>query len=223
VALPLPPDDPADLEDFPPLRPPPGRLARFWRLHRHFDPDSGAPRGPFWFASAEPDDPGGGRYDLPAPLGANYWAGTAAGAWLEVFRDTLVVDVADLRRRRLARTRAPAKLHLANLLVKAAHRFGLTAEVHTTPDLATTRRWAAAWQRAGFQGIWGQARHDPTVKLRTLTLLDLAGEHQPFGWSWEVQLTEPADDADLLQEMAAWGYAAASVPFDVATTDPPSG
>lgn len=221
MTLPPPPKDPAAVAAFPTLRPPPGRLARFWRLHRHFDPATGDPRGPFWFASAEPDDPGGSRYDLPDPLGANYWSGRAAGAWLEVFRDTLLVDVADLRCRRLARTAAPHKLRLANLLVKAAHRYGITAEMHTTPDYAITRRWAAAWQLAGFQGIWGIARHDPTVKLRTLTLLDRAGEHEPFGWHWVVDTTEPATDLDLLREVAQFGCYAVDIPRDVTIIEPP--
>ncbi len=218
MPLPRPPRGAAALEGFPPLRPPPGRLARFWRLHRHFDPDDGAPRSPFWFASAGPDDDGGGRYDLPPPWGANYWAGSAPGAWIEVFRGTLVVDARDLRRRRLTRTSAPHPLRLANLLVKAAHRYGITAEIHTTLDTGTTRRWAAAFRRAGFQGIWGQARHDPTVRLRTLTLLDRGGEHPPFGWDWAVQSTRPDQDLDLLREMAGWGYRVAEVPHDVRIT-----
>ncbi len=221
MTLPLPPEDAARLGDFPPLQPPPGKLAPFWRLYHHFDPDTGAARSPFWFASAEPDDAGGGRYDLPQPLGANYWAGTPAGAWLEVFRGTLLIDAADLRRRRLARTRAPRKLHLANLLVKAAHRFGLTADIHTSLDHSTTRRWAAAWQRAGFHGIWGKVGHDPTVELKTLTLLDGSGEHEPFGWDWELRATAPAQDLTLLQEMAAWGYRSAEVPQDVIVSVPP--
>lgn len=215
-----PPDDPRALASFPPLKPPPGILAPFWRLYRHFDADTGATRNPFWFASAAPDDPGGGRYDLPQPLGANYWAGTAAGAWLEVFRGALLIDSADLRRRRLARTRAPQPLRLANLLVKAAHRFGLTTEIYTSADYSTPRRWATAFQQAGFQGIWGQARQDPTVKLRTLTLLDEAGTHPPFGWEWELRTTEPAADGDLLREMAGWGYLVVDVPHDVPVDQP---
>ena len=217
----LPPPGTDDLAGFPPLRPPPGRLAPFFRLYRHFDAATGLVRSPFWFASADPDDPSGNRYDLPAPLGTNYWAGKAAGAWLEVFRGALLVDAADLRRRRLARTRAPQLLHLANLLVKAAHRFGLTAEIHTTTDHATTRRWAAALQRAGFQGIWGLARHDPTGKLKTLSLLDHGGEHPPFDWEWELVITEPAEDVALLKEMSGWGYHSVEVPHDVPITGPP--
>jgi hypothetical protein len=222
VTLSQPPTDPGDLEDFPPLRPPPGKLARFWRLHRHFDAETGDLQGPFWFSAAEPSDRDGGRYDLPEPLGTNYWAGTAAGAWLEVFRDTLVVDMADLRARRLSSTRAPKHLRLANLLVKAARRFGITAEIHTTTDYETTRRWASAWHSAGFQGIWGTARHDPTLKMRTLTLFGESGEHPPFGWDWKVTTTKPAEDGDLLREMASWGYRLLGVPQDI-DADEPSG
>jgi hypothetical protein len=188
---------------------------RLFRVFRYRDPSTGRRRPPFFFASAYPDETGGGRYDLPLPDGACYLATTALGAWLETFRGVGVVAVSDVQARRMLVTSPPRPLRAANLVAAAARRFGVTAEISTTNDYGLTRRWAAALRRAGFGALWGQARHDPTLRHRTLTLLDRAGDHLPFGWRWRHEVVRIDTNARLMAAVTASGFVVAEIPYDV--------
>lgn len=83
MPLPWPPREAASLAGFPsePLR---GRtIHRVWRHHTA----DGTPReDPWWFASVPDDSNDGGRYDLPAPMGACYTATRPVGALLEALQ-----------------------------------------------------------------------------------------------------------------------------------------
>lgn len=209
-----PPDDPAALARFPTRRPPVGPGRPLYRIFRHRHPVTGRVRRPFFFASA-PGDGGGGRFDPPAPLGACYLAPQKAAAFLEVFRMP-VVPLEDLRARRLCTTEAPRPVATADLLAARARAFGVTAEVHTTADRRLTQTWAQRLYQAGFRALWGQARHDPTLRQRIVALLDRAGEHPPFGWRWRSQIGRLETDPELATALRRFGYRIVEIPWDVA-------
>lgn len=189
------------------------RLAPGDTLHRIHRREHGV----FWF-SCLPD--GGKRYDLPPPNGACYTARTPVGAWLEVYREAeqLTVDVAELQVRRLATITAPVELDLADLTAERAHGFGVTIEIHSTPDYRLPRDWAAALHTAGWRGLHGLARHDPSGGERTVTLLDRAGAHLPFDEEWAHEERDLATAWDLHEEaQRRFGYVVMPVPFDVGT------
>jgi hypothetical protein len=206
-----PPDDPRALAAFPArvVAAGPGGQP-LYRMFRHRDPTTGAVRSPFFFTSA-----GGGRYDLPAPSGTCYLATTPLGAWLETFRNVGTVALEDVQSRRLLATRPPRPIRAANLLAAAARRFGLTAEIHTTADYGLTRRWAERLHAARFRALWGQVRHDPTLRHRSLTLFDQAGAHTPFGWRWVQQVDRIDEDRRLMRMVAARGFRIVEIPYDV--------
>lgn len=188
----------------------------------HRDPETAEPRHCFWFGSATviPDTPGG-RYDLQPPDGACYLALSAIGAWLEVFRCTLIVASEDVRRRRLLSTRPPRRIRTADLLSPKARGYGVTGDIHTHADRSLTRAWARRLHDAGFRGLLGKIKHDPALRERSLTLLDAAGGHEPFGWRW-LRRIESLHDADgLISTVASYGYRVLEPPHDVVTDEAP--
>jgi len=222
MSLSQPPRSADDLQGFPRPEPPigPGQPP-LWRVFLHRDPETGGVRQPFHFASAPAGNAPGGRYDLPAPHGACYLALSPVGAWLEVFRSTRVIARDDLRRRRLLATRPPRRLATADLLAKGAAGFGVTGDIHTCADHSLTRAWATRLRQAGFRALLGKVRHDPGLRERSLTLLDRAGEHAPYGWRWHEQITPLGEAEDLISAAQAYGYRVLEPPHDVETEDPP--
>lgn len=223
MALSPPPEDPQALHGFPEPQPPigPGRPPLF-RIFLNRDPETGELRHPFWFGSATAI-PGaaGGRYDMPPPDGACYLALSAIGAWLEVFRSALIVASEDVRRRRLFSTRPPRRIRTADLLSPKARAYGITGDVHTVDGLSSTRVWAQRLHEAGFRALLGKVRHDPALRERSLTLLDRAGGHEPFGWRWRRKI-ERLDDVDgLLSTASSYGFRVLEPPHDVVTDDTP--
>jgi hypothetical protein len=206
-----PPDDPGALERFPRRTLPADTIVH--RVHR-------ADRGPWWFASV-PDDPArGGRFDLAHPKGACYAALTPQAGLLEVLRrrPIAIVPAEEIERRVVTSARLPRPLVVANATAKRASAFGVTGEIHTTLDRARTRAWAMGLHRAGFPALLSIPRHDPQQALRSVTLFDRAGEHEPFGWPWTSR-TQPIDD-DLIASLAPWGVRAAPIPAEVPIARP---
>jgi len=208
------------------LSPPSGGLEGFptatkggplWRLFLARDPSTGSVRPPFWFSSANNDDPvAGGRFGLQEPHGTCYFAESPQGAWLEVFRTTMVA-LRDLRRRSLCVAIPPQPLMLADLTSRLARGFGITGDIHTCGDFTVSQQWAAALHVEGFGGVVGKIRHDPALEQASVALFGEAGAHSPGGWKWDVRTTKPADDLDLIASMAAWGIRVADIPYDVPT------
>lgn len=210
-----PPDDSDALSGFPRVSPRFDASVPLYRIFRHRDPGTGQPREPFWFSSAEADDPGGNRYDLPPPHGVCYLARSAIGAFLEVFRSPGLVATDDLRARRLCRTRIPRPLRLADLLSRRARGFGVTGEIHTCADYRLPRLWADALRRSGFRGLRGKVRHDPPLREQSVSLFDRGGAHAPFGWRWWTEVTRIEADTELLLTAARYGYRVARIPYEV--------
>jgi len=96
------------------------------------------------------------------------------GSFLEVFRFWTLVPEAELVTRRLVRLDLPPVL-LADCSSGHCREFGLTGEIHSTPDYALTQAWAAAFAAAGFDGIRYLLRHDPGQSLAGTALFGPAG------------------------------------------------
>ncbi len=174
------PPPPPDLSGFPTLQ-----LigARLYRIHR-------AGRSPWWFSGD-----GTGRFDLPAGGGRGtcYLAEEPAGCFLEVFRSWTLVPEAEVAVRRISRLPVAEAL-LADCTAPGSRAYGLTAEIHSTPDYAATRRWATAFAAAGFDGVRYFLRHDPAQRLAGLALFGPAGAP-----SWTAVPPEPIGSALLAE------------------------
>lgn len=203
--MPLAAPPPDGLERFP-HRPVAGQ--QLHRLYRHTDPATGSPRTPWWFACADARRPqAGGRYDLQPPAGACYLATSAVAAALETFGPLTAIPRSELVARRRVEVVAPAGAPpAADLAVPAARGYGVTGEIHTSPDRALTRSWAEALYAAGWRALHGIPRHDPAQTLRTVTLLDEAGAHLPYGdQGWAGEQHTVHDDAALAADVARYG------------------
>lgn len=207
------PPNPDDLDGFPRRTLRGGQLVH--RLH-HRD------LGPFWFAQSAPEDPNGNRFDLPAPDGASYWALEPVVALLETLarRPVRLIPTAVVDRFAMTEAALPQEVEAANMAVKAARKFGMTAEIHTTANRPLTKAWAVALFAAGFRSVLAIPRHDVTGRHRTFTMWDRTGEHAPWDWDWE-PTTAPVN-AEVLDELATWGVRVVPTPFDVEVIPPPS-
>jgi hypothetical protein len=166
------PAPPADLGDFPAHRLSPDQT--LFRVHQ-------AVHGPWWFGSD-----GQGRFDLLQPLGTCYLAESALGAFVEAFRRAgVVIPRAVLQQRHVSSLHVPDTMLIADCTDPRVRRYGLTGEIHTAVDRATTQHWAAALATAGFQGIRYLVRHDPSQREIGIALFGLGGEAR-----WPVVATE---------------------------------
>lgn len=128
-------------------------------------------RCPWWFSS------GGGRFDLPVPRGTCYLASSALVAVRERLGPVLAgrsavpaaaLDGVVVSRLRLGRPSGAAPqragervLRLANVRVAAAADFGVTRELESMTPYDVPVRWAAAFDGAGFDGVWYGPRFSP--------------------------------------------------------------
>ncbi|MGI8822786.1 MAG: RES domain-containing protein [Acidimicrobiia bacterium] len=169
----------------------PGRSIVGAALHRVYRLDRGHP---WWFASLPTDSTmqqrtAAGRFDLPAPDGTCYLATTPLGAVLEAFQGFghgLLPD-AELKGRRRAETTVPDGTRPAAWLTSGKVRgIGVTQALWTGQDRPLTQRWAAVLHRAGWAALFHGLQHDPTGRLRGVTLFDTGGAHPPLddhdGW-----------------------------------------
>ncbi len=100
-------------------------------------------------------------------------------------------------------------LRLANCCVRAASKFGINAEIHSSTDYDKTQGWAAAFHEAGFDGIRYFLRSDPALKLIGYALFDAAGEAPPG--RWPSGPSEPVSPATLT-EARRYGFEVIPVP-----------
>lgn len=163
------------------------RGAQLYRIHR-------AGRTPWWFSND-----GSGRFDLPTDSGQGtcYFAETAAGCFLEVFRAWTLVPAVEVEVRRLSHLTV-SEVELADCTSPRCREFGLTAEIHSTPDYTVTQRWAAALAAAGYGGIRYLLRHDPSADSVGVALFGPAGASS----AQPITSGEPIGQ-DLLDEVEA--------------------
>lgn len=163
----------------PSIGEPPDDLRRFpvWHVLKgtsFFRVTSGE-HGPWWFANA-----GDGRFDLDPPRGTCYLADDPVVAVLEFLgaaASAPVLDPAILDDRAVWSVQLPEQCDAADVTVRRARGFGVTAELASVTPYAVARRWAAAFAAAGFGGIRYRARHDPAGG-RCLALFGVAGERR---------------------------------------------
>ncbi len=98
------------------------------------------------------------------------------GSFVEVFRDTVLVDEADVVKRQLSMLSAPGAMKLANCTSSRARRFGVTGAIHSTENYGLTQAWAAAFEGTGFGGVRYLVSHDPAQKLVGIALFGPAGD-----------------------------------------------
>lgn len=166
---------------------------------------------PWWFASVAPgDDPRAhGRFDLPVPHGACYLGTSPLPAALEAFQDFgrgLLPDVELRRRCRAAVEAPPGAPRAAQLTGARARGAGVTAALWAGQDRPLTQRCAAALHRAGWAALYHGIQHDPTGRLRAVSLFDRAGEHVPYDDpEWRHAGADLHDDEGLRQGLARYG------------------
>jgi hypothetical protein len=198
-----PPPTPARLRDLPARSLAGTTLHRIYRRQRTTC---------WWFASLPPDSEARehGRFDLPAPDGSCYLATSALAAVLQAFQDfgRGVLPDAELRRRRLGTVQVPAGTpRAAHLTAARARGLGVSAALWAGEDRTLTQAWAQALRRAGWQLLHHGIQHDPTGRLRGVTIFDRAGEHPPYddvdGW-WHTD-QDLHDDDELRVALARYG------------------
>lgn len=144
---------------------------------------------------------GSGRFDLEAPSGTCYLAETAAGAFIEVFREFPVVAASDVDERELSWLSVPRELRLADATASRARHFGLTSAIHTSEDYDTTRRWAAEFAGRDLDGVWYRCGHDPSSREVAVALFGPAGVGEEASWPAPTRhVPVPAEVLDEVEE-----------------------
>lgn len=172
-----PPEETTDLDGFP-------EAAAPERLHRLSEWP-----GTWWFSSTSEGQPGG-RFDLSAPHGTCYLAETLDGALVEKLLRTRTKVVVAERLAEVFHARVTVRMlpHCADVAAPRAAGFGINAEIHTTLNDVTTRRWAAALRRAGWRSLRYLLRGDPAGLSAGRALFGRAGLHRraPDGMTTQV-------------------------------------
>ncbi len=164
MTLPAPPDDPAELIDFP-TRDVPADYPYTRIHHDRFEPE--------WFC-----DGGDCRFDLPAGggYGTCYLAGHPLGAFVEKFGRLRVVPRALVDQHSMASLRVPSPVRVADVTDRTiVGRWHLSAELWAGDDYEGSQRWAHRMHQAGFAGIWYSAAHDVRGGFHSLALFAKAG------------------------------------------------
>ena len=173
-----------------------------YRLHR-------AENGPWWFSAD-----GSGRFDPVEASGRGtcYLARAPLGAWVEVFRKTMLIPEGELHARRLLETALPRTLRLADLTSRAALEHGVTASLGADSDYTDSQRFAGAAVSAGLDGILHYVRHDPAQRLTGVALFAEAGEKAEDDPDWPRRSDEPVPDDLIAQARSEFGYRVLPIP-----------
>lgn len=205
-------DPPDDLDGFPTA----GMVGQLHRLSEW--------PGVWWYASvASATAPGGGRFDLVEPTGTCYLAETSLeGALVEKLLRTPVKVVPAERLEELFHATIDVRdvPATADLTAPQATGFGLNAEIHTTLDYATPRRWAGALYRAGWRAVRHRLRGDPGQQLAGRALFGRAGLHNraPAGMTTAVA---PLDRTEAERLLADRNVEVRPIPAHVPVVPPP--
>jgi hypothetical protein len=201
-----PPVAAGSLADVPGRRLAGRTVYRVWRV---LATDGTRRSHPWWFRSVPANPQEGGRFDLPDPMGTCYFGDTPVGAVIEGLQAFLrLVPTAELRARRLATVQVPDEVPpAADLTARAlVGRHGVTAALWAGGDRALTQRWAAAFRRDGWWGLYGGMQHDPSGRLRGWAWFDHAGAHRPSaGGLWSYRSTVLSEVPGLAADLAGFG------------------
>jgi hypothetical protein len=178
---------PADLSGFPSLRLEAG--TPLFRIHR-------VRRSPWWFSNS-----GGGRFDITSEtgfpdIGTCYFGREPVGCFIESFRE-IQIPQEEVEARRISTLFLRSEVNLADCAAARSREFGITAEIHSNPNYAVTQAWAAAFFRAGFDGIHYLLRHNPAQRSAGIAIFGPAGSPADY----PAPITEPIG-WDLLRKVA---------------------
>lgn len=123
---------------------------------------------PLYFSSS-----GGGRFDLRGTpeAGTSYLSPSPVGAYLETFGRLKMLSDADIEERSLSEVVPAVPLHLADLTDRRVlGRYGVTGDISVGTDYGPSQALAAELYRAGFDGIYYTARHDPAFLERSVAV-----------------------------------------------------
>jgi hypothetical protein len=155
--------------------------AELFRIHRRG-------QDAWWFSSD-----GTGRFDpIGSGMGACYFATDPLGAWVEVFRDNLLLDDAEVHARSLGRVRLGRDARLADVTSRRALQFGVTASLGAGRDYSESQAFAVRAATAGFAGVRYFVRHDPAQKLYGIAIFGDAGVVESESSTWP-----PIDDGPI--------------------------
>jgi hypothetical protein len=153
-------------------------------------------RGCWWFSSD-----GSGRFDpVGTGAGACYLAEKPLGAWIEVFRKTLLIAEPEVVERSLSSVAIGRDLRLADLTSRRALSFGVTASLGAGEDYDPSQAFAADAVNAGFDGVRYLARHDPSQRLNSVALFAPAGGVDPADPAWPQPQHAEAIPQSLIDE-----------------------
>ncbi len=183
-------------------------LYRVWRYELA---DGTRRQAPWWFASAEVDQPDGGRFDLPRPMGTCYFGTRPEAALLEALQMRLTnLPREELTIRRLATLTPPDDAPEAAMLTarRVAGEFGITSELWAGRNRVLSKSWAQAIRRDGWWAIYAGVSHDPSGRLRAVALFDHHGDHPPsHAGRWQFQQREIDRDSSVEEALARFGVA----------------
>lgn len=168
-------DGPKGVDDtFPPATPGPGV---WFRAHRHRPQQRD---GGCWFYSSVPAADGsiGGRFDLPAPSGTCYWASSPVAAARERLGRAGRVIAHDEVDGGVVSEAEHDPGQLADLLDSDAVLHDVTQELSSSVPYELAQRWAAAFARAGFEGVHYQPRFT-TERAEAIACFGNAGRPRP--------------------------------------------
>jgi RES domain-containing protein len=132
-------------------------------------------KSPWWFSAD-----GSGRFDpVGTGQGACYFAGRPVGAWVEVFRKTMLLAEDEVLERALYRAKLGRDLRLADVTSRRALQFGITASIGAGEDYTESHAFAVDAVAAGFAGVRYLVRHDPAQRLYGFALFGRGGESGP--------------------------------------------
>jgi hypothetical protein len=167
------------------------------RIHR-------SDRGVWWFSSD-----GTGRFDpVGVPdLGSCYLAAEDLGAFVEVFRTRMELDIADIERLHLSHVTLGRDLRLADLCARRALKYGVTAQLGADGDYEASQAFASTVAAVGFDGIRWWLRHDPAQKLVGIALFGPCGLPSDAGTArWPQGHARPLSDQLLVSARRRFGY-----------------
>lgn len=171
------------------------------RIHR-------AATRPWWFSSD-----GSGRFDpVGTSKGACYLAEVPLGAWVEVFRKTMLLAEAEVRQRSLLSVQLGRDVRLANLTSRRALAFGVTASLGADEHYDKSHAFAVTAVHAGFDGVRYLVGHDPAQHLYGVALFAEAGSRDTADEAWPVDADGPIPDSLVVDARRRFGYRVLPVP-----------
>ncbi|MGH9068658.1 MAG: RES family NAD+ phosphorylase [Acidimicrobiales bacterium] len=158
--------------DFPSIAIHPERV--LYRVHRTVN-------DPLYFASS-----GNGRFDLTDQPGTGtcYLSPSPTGAYLETLGRLRTLSEDDIEERSLSEIVPTTSLSLADLTDRQVlGRYQITGDISTGTNYGPSQALADQLYRAGLDGIYYTARHDPAFQERSVAVFGTSTASKLFAIS----------------------------------------